>query len=51
MNGSRLIGTGSALPRRVVTNAELAARVDTSDEQLLSFLVWRSHGHTRSEQG
>lgn len=32
MNGSRILGTGSALPRRVVTNAELAERVDTSDE-------------------
>lgn len=31
MKGSRLIGTGSALPRRVVTNADLAERVDTSD--------------------
>ncbi len=32
MTGSRILGTGSALPRRVVTNAELAERVDTSDE-------------------
>lgn len=32
MSGSRLLGTGSALPRRIVTNAELASRVDTSDE-------------------
>ena len=32
MNGSRILGTGSALPRRVVTKAELAERVDTSDE-------------------
>ncbi|MFO6429131.1 beta-ketoacyl-ACP synthase III [Erythrobacter sp. W302b] len=32
MNGARILGTGSALPRRVVTNAELAERVDTSDE-------------------
>ena len=32
MTGSRIIGTGSALPRQVVTNAELAERVDTSDE-------------------
>ncbi len=32
MTGSRLLGTGSALPRRIVTNAELAERVDTSDE-------------------
>jgi 3-oxoacyl-[acyl-carrier-protein] synthase-3 len=27
-----LLGTGSALPRRIVTNAELATQVDTSDE-------------------
>lgn len=32
MSGSRILGTGSALPRRIVTNAELAERVDTSDE-------------------
>ena len=31
MSGSRILGTGSALPRRIVTNAELAERVDTSD--------------------
>ena len=31
MTGSRILGTGSALPRRVVTNAELAdaARLDS----------------------
>lgn len=29
---ARIAGTGSALPERIVTNAELAARVDTSDE-------------------
>ena len=29
---ARLIGTGSYLPERVLTNAELAQRVDTSDE-------------------
>lgn len=33
--GSRILGTGSALPRRVVTNAELAERVDTSDEWIV----------------
>lgn len=32
VSGSRVLGTGSALPRRIVTNAELATRVDTSDE-------------------
>jgi 3-oxoacyl-[acyl-carrier-protein] synthase-3 len=29
---ARIAGTGSSLPERIVTNAELAARVDTSDE-------------------
>ena len=32
---SVIIGTGSALPRTIVTNAELAARVDTSDEWIV----------------
>ncbi|HEY6869973.1 MAG TPA: beta-ketoacyl-ACP synthase III [Novosphingobium sp.] len=32
---SVLIGTGSALPARVVTNAELAQTVDTSDEWIV----------------
>jgi 3-oxoacyl-[acyl-carrier-protein] synthase-3 len=32
---SVLIGTGSALPRTVVSNAELAARVDTTDEWIV----------------
>ncbi len=31
MRRSVLIGTGSALPERIVTNAELTERVDTSD--------------------
>jgi 3-oxoacyl-[acyl-carrier-protein] synthase-3 len=35
VNGSRITGTGSALPRRVVTNAELAERVETSDEWII----------------
>lgn len=35
MNGSRILGTGSALPRRIVTNAELAERIDTSDEWIV----------------
>jgi 3-oxoacyl-[acyl-carrier-protein] synthase-3 len=30
-----LIGTGSALPVRIVTNAELAEKVDTSDEWIV----------------
>jgi 3-oxoacyl-[acyl-carrier-protein] synthase-3 len=32
---SVLIGTGSALPRRAVSNAELAEQVDTSDEWIV----------------
>jgi 3-oxoacyl-[acyl-carrier-protein] synthase-3 len=32
---SVLVGTGSALPRRSVSNAELAERVDTSDEWIV----------------
>lgn len=32
---SRVIGTGSYLPGRVVTNRELATRVDTSDEWIV----------------
>jgi len=35
VSGSRLLGSGSALPRRVVTNDELAAKVDTSDEWIV----------------
>ncbi|RNJ63435.1 MAG: ketoacyl-ACP synthase III [Porphyrobacter sp. IPPAS B-1204] len=36
MTGSRIIGTGSALPRQIVTNADLAQRVDTSDEWIVA---------------
>lgn len=32
MNGLRILGTGRCLPRRVVTNDDLAQLVDTSDE-------------------
>ncbi|MEM6908301.1 MAG: beta-ketoacyl-ACP synthase III [Pseudomonadota bacterium] len=35
MIGSRIIGTGSVLPKRVVSNAELAERIDTSDEWII----------------
>lgn len=35
MSGSRILGSGSALPERVVTNAELAAKIDTSDEWIV----------------
>ncbi|PLK24714.1 3-oxoacyl-ACP synthase [Porphyrobacter sp. TH134] len=36
MSGSRILGTGSALPRQIVTNADLAERVDTSDEWIVA---------------
>ncbi len=32
---SRIIGTGSYLPQHILSNAELAARVDTSDEWII----------------
>ncbi|MGH8721257.1 MAG: beta-ketoacyl-ACP synthase III, partial [Burkholderiales bacterium] len=32
MNYSRIVGTGSYLPQRVVANAEFAARLDTTDQ-------------------
>jgi len=32
MNWSRIVGTGSCLPERIVTNDDLAKRMDTSDE-------------------
>ena len=34
--GARLLGLGSFQPERVVTNDELAARVDTSDDWIRS---------------
>lgn len=33
--GARILGTGSALPPKVVTNAQLAAQIDTSDEWIV----------------
>ena len=36
MNGIKLISTGSALPSQTVTNQDLAARVDTSHDWILS---------------
>ncbi|MEP1422227.1 MAG: beta-ketoacyl-ACP synthase III [Erythrobacter sp.] len=32
---SRILGSGSALPKRIVTNAEMATMVDTSDEWIV----------------
>lgn len=36
MRRSVIIGTGSALPKRAVSNAEMAAMVDTSDEWIVA---------------
>jgi len=36
LSHTRIIGTGSYLPERIVTNAELARRVETSDEWIFS---------------
>jgi 3-oxoacyl-[acyl-carrier-protein] synthase-3 len=35
VTGSRVVGSGSALPKRVVSNEELAEKVDTSDEWIV----------------
>lgn len=35
MPSSRITGSGSALPKRIVTNAEMATMVDTSDEWIV----------------
>ena len=32
MSYSRIVGTGSYLPQRIVTNEELSRRIDTTDE-------------------
>ncbi len=47
MTGSRVVGSGSALPKRVVTNAEMADMVDTSDE----WIVERTGIHQRHIAG
>lgn len=36
MTYSRIVGTGSYLPERIVTNRELQSRIDTSDEWIVS---------------
>lgn len=36
MTYSRIVGTGSYLPERIVTNQELESRIDTSDEWIVS---------------
>ncbi|AFY75022.1 3-oxoacyl-(acyl-carrier-protein) synthase III [Synechococcus sp. PCC 7502] len=36
MNGVRIIGSGSALPQRIITNDELSQTIETSDEWIAS---------------
>ncbi|MCL4798348.1 MAG: ketoacyl-ACP synthase III [Burkholderiales bacterium] len=36
MTFARIVGTGSYLPRRIVTNDDLARRIDTSDEWIVT---------------
>ena len=36
MNGLHILGTGRALPANIVTNDDLALRVETSDEWIVS---------------
>lgn len=36
MTYSRIVGTGSYLPKRIVTNRELEGRIDTSDDWIVS---------------
>ena len=56
MRRSRIVGCGSYLPGRVVTNAELAERLDTSDEWIVQRTGIRERhiaadGETTSEMG
>ena len=36
MKGLCIVGTGSSVPRQAVTNSDMARRVDTSDEWIVS---------------
>lgn len=47
---SRILGTGSYLPKRVVTNDELAQTVDTSDEWIVSRTGIRSRHMSNAEE-
>ena len=45
---SLIVGCGSYLPERVVTNAELAQTIDTSDEWIVSRTgIRQRHGRGR----
>ena len=47
---SRILGTGSYLPKRVVTNDELAKTVDTSDEWIVTRTGIRSRHISNAEE-
>ena len=51
MSYSRLLGTGSYLPERIVTNEELAMRVDTSDEWIRERTGIRQRHVAADDQG
>ena len=36
MNGLHILGTGRAVPEQIVTNDDLARRVDTNDEWIVA---------------
>jgi len=36
MTYARIVGTGSYLPEKVLSNAEIAERIDTSDEWIVA---------------
>jgi 3-oxoacyl-[acyl-carrier-protein] synthase-3 len=44
---SRIIGTGSYLPERVLTNADLEGMVDTTDEWILLYRLYLRLEHRR----
>lgn len=50
MNGIKLLSTGSALPRQCLTNEDMARRVDTSDEWIVSRTGIRSRHHCTGEE-
>ena len=50
MNGIKLIATGSALPERVVTNADMAKIVETNDEWIVSRTGISSRRHCSGEE-
>ena len=51
MMGVKIVGTGSAVPSRVVTNDDLAQSVDTSDEWISTRTGIRSRRYVDAEAG